>query len=301
MNNEIPTRQPASATGYLLAFTATALWAGNFIVARGLSHSMPPVTLAFLRWATAVTVLLPFGLRPLCRDIKIVLSNPGYFALTAFLGVTICNTLIYISAHSSKALNMSLIFMCVPAFTVVLARTFLQDTLTSRRIAGLFIAFVGVVLLITHGHLWRLLSLTFSEGDEWMLGAAASLAIYGVLVRRKPVGLSPAGFLSATFILGLLFLLPWLLWETATVSSINFSSSALEGIIYLGVGPSLLGFLCWNRAIASIGPVRSGFVLYCHPLLSGVSASLLLGEPINLISVLSGIVIIAGVIVATLE
>ncbi len=299
MKNVTITRQRGSVGGYLLALAATAFWAGNFIVARGLSHSVPPVTLAFLRWGTAVLVLLPFGIRPLCREIGIVRNNLGYLSLTAFFGVTICNTLVYVAAHTSKALNLSLIAMCVPAFIAVFARLFLGDALTARRIAGLVTAFCGAIVLVTYGQLWRLMNLTFSEGDIWMLGASATLAAYGILVRVKPTDLSPGAFLSATFIPGLLFLLPWLGWELTQVESINFSLTSLGGIVYLGVGPSLLAFLCWNRAIAINGPVRTGFVLYFLPLFSGVAAFFLLGEPVQWIHLLSGIIIIAGVVVAT--
>ena len=52
----------STATGYLFALGATAIWSGNFIVARGLSNDIPPVSLAFFRWMTAVLVC------PLCHQ-----------------------------------------------------------------------------------------------------------------------------------------------------------------------------------------------------------------------------------------
>jgi hypothetical protein len=35
--------------GYFFAIVATAIWSGNFIVARGLNESIPPISLAFWR------------------------------------------------------------------------------------------------------------------------------------------------------------------------------------------------------------------------------------------------------------
>jgi len=52
------TRAPLS--GALLAILATIIWSGNFIIARGVIHSIPPVTLSFYRWLTATIILLPF-------------------------------------------------------------------------------------------------------------------------------------------------------------------------------------------------------------------------------------------------
>ena len=291
-------RQIQSTTGYLFALAATAIWSGNYVVARGLSDSIPPVTIAFLRGLIAVVVLIPFGIRPLCRDIKTVRKHLGYLALTGFFGVTLSNTLVYIAAHSSKALNMTLIAMCGPIFLAVFARLFLHDTFTLRRIVGLITATLGAVLLIADGQLSRLMSLTFSEGDVWMLIQAAAFAVYSILIKVKPAELSQSVCLSSVFILGWIFLVPWFVLEIIGVKSISFSPTAIGAIIYLGVGTSLLAFFCWNRAIVIIGPVRTGLVLYCLPLFSGVEAFLLLNESVHWVHVFSGVLILAGLIVA---
>ena len=290
-----------SVMGYVLVLTATAIWSGNFIVARVLSNSVPPVTLSFLRWAIAVVVLLPFAVRPLSRDIQVIRRHLGYLSLTAFLVVTVFNTLIYMAAHTSKALNLSLIAVSSPIFIVLFARVFLKDRFTFRRILGLVSATFGVVLLITEGNLSRLMGLTFSEGDAWMILAAGIFGAYSILARVKPVGLSPVAFLCSTSILGLLFLLPWVIWELRDVQIINFSPTVIAAIIYLGIGPSLLAFLCWNEAITLIGPVRAAFVYYSLPVFSGAEALVILGEPVHVVHIFSGILILLGVIVATRE
>lgn len=294
-------KRTRSITGYLLVLAATAIWSGNFIVARGLADSVPPVTLAFLRWSTAVIVFLPFTARALWRDIQIVRRHLGYITLTAFILVTVFNTLIYIAAHTSNALNLSLIAMSSPIFIVVFARIFLNDPFTPRRITGLVTATFGVVLLITQGDFSRLLGLTFSRGDIWMLVAAAIFGVYSVLVGMKPAELSPLVFLSSMFILGLLFMVPWLIWEQAGAPTITLSPAILGAVIYLGVGPSLLAFLCWNEALAIIGPVRAAFVYYSLPLFSGIEALILLHEPVHWVHVISGALILAGVVVSTQE
>jgi drug/metabolite transporter (DMT)-like permease len=293
--------QSAAVIGYLLVLAATVIWSGNFIVARGLSDSIPPVTLAFLRSATAVIVLLPFGIRPFCRDIKLVWKHLGYLALTAFFGLTLSTTLVYICAHTSKALNLSLIAICSPVFIVIFARLFLHDTFTLQRIAGLLTATVGAALLITDGEPHRLRTLSFSAGDVWMFVQSATFAMYCILARIKPAEITSGVFLSSMFVFGLLFLVPWLCWELRGVESINFSPVVLGGIAYLGIGSSVLAYLCWNRAITIIGPVRCGFVYYTLPLFSGVEAFLLLNEPIRWVHAVSGVLILVGVIVATRE
>ena len=119
--------QSRSLVGYLLVLAATVIWSGNFIVARALSNTVPPVTLAFLRWSVALIVLSPFAIRPLYRDIQAIRKHLGFLSITAFLAVTVFNTLIYIAARTSKALNLSLIAISSPIFIVVLARLFLKE------------------------------------------------------------------------------------------------------------------------------------------------------------------------------
>lgn len=293
--------QARPVLGYVLALTATVIWSGNFIVARILADSVPPVTLAFLRWGTAVIVLLPFGLGPVWRDRHIIKEHIAFLSLAAFLVVTVFNTLIYIAAHTSNAMNLSLIAVSSPIFIVLFARVFLKEHLTLRKVAGLLAATTGVVLLVTKGDLAKLLALTFSVGDVWMVLAAAIFGAYSVLARVKPVALSQLAFLCATFVLGLVFMVPWVAWEWSNVHVIGFSSSAIAAIVYLGVGPSLVAFLCWNEAIALIGPVRSAFIYYSLPLFSGAEALVLLSEPVQLVHVVSGILILLGVTVATRE
>ena len=81
-------KAPSILMGYLFAFGATALWSGNFIVARGLSDSIPPVTLAFYRWFVAITVFTPFALKNLIHEWPIIKKNITYFSITSMLVIT---------------------------------------------------------------------------------------------------------------------------------------------------------------------------------------------------------------------
>jgi drug/metabolite transporter (DMT)-like permease len=289
------------AKGYLFVFAAMIIWSGNFIVARILADTVSPVTLTVLRSVIASIVLLPFVIRALHGQMGIIRKHIGYLVITAFLGVTASNTFLYIAAATSNALNMSLIAIFAPVLTILFARLFLSDTLTMRRTVGLIAATSGVILLVTKGQFSSLSRLTFSQGDLWMLGQSTSFAIYSILLRKKPAELQPLTFLFSLFVLGLLLPFPWFVWETMQNGMVEFSTSVMVAILYLGLGPSLLAYLCWNQSVAIIGPTRAAFVYYCLPLFSGVEALFLLGEPVYAIHVVSGILILGGVIVATTE
>lgn len=291
-----------SFKGYVFVLAALVIWSGNFIVARALANSVQPVTLVISRSIIAAAILAPFTARALYRERAEIRKHLLYLSVTAFLGITVANTMLYVAALTSTALNLSLIAICSPIFTLAFARFYLGDTLTIGRVIGLVTATSGVVLLITGGEPSRLMHLTFSPGDLWMLGQASSFALYSILVRKKPDTISPLSFLFSLFLLGgVLFLLPFLPGEVSHIQQIPFTHTIIACILYLGIGPSVLAYLCWNQSVAILGPTRAGFVYYSLPLFSGVEAFLLLGEPIHAIHLISGILILSGVIIATRE
>ncbi len=284
--------------GYLFAVIATMIWSGNYIVARELNQSVPPVSLAFWRWFVASAVFLPLAFRTLVDEWTIIRGNLAYLSITAFLGVSAFNTLLYFAAHTSSAINLSLISITSPIFIVILARLFLGDALTFYKGTGILLVVAGVVLLVTRGDLSTLLNLSIAIGDVWMLIAALAFAIYSILIIRKPAQLSIWAFQLSTFILGLFFLVPFFIWETVTVAPAVYSAGAIYSIIYLGVFASLVSYLLWNRSVLLIGASKTAMTYYTMPLFSGVLAYFFLDETIGLFHLVSGLLIVSGILIA---
>lgn len=289
MNNRI-------STGYFLAVIATVIWAGNFIVARALNQDILPVSLAFWRWAIAVATLAPFALRSTVEDWKLVQKYLPYLTVSALLGVTVFNTLIYIAGHTTQALNMALISTSSPIFIVLMSRLFYGETISLTRAAGMMVVVSGVLMLIAGGSLERLLSMSFAIGDLYMLLAAIVFAGYTMLVKRKPPNLRMTTFTLCTFSLGLLFLSPFYALESLIYHPVVFNVPIALALLYVGVLSSVVAFLAWNGAIALIGPSRTGLIYYLIPVFSGIAAWLFLGEAISLVHIFSTLAIICGII-----
>lgn len=286
--------------GYLSAIGATIFWSGNFIVARGLTDNIPPVSLAFWRWTIAVIVLIPFALKHLFLDWAVIKSNIKYLTVTSILGVSVFNTLIYIASHTTTAINLSLIAITFPVFIIILSRIFYKEAITLNKGLGILLVITGVVSLITQGDLSILKNISFSKGDLWMLLAAITFAIYSLLVKQKPTQIGAWSFQMSTFIIGLLFLAPFYIWEAQTsdfqIQLIN--DNTLYSIIYVGLFASLISYLLWSKAIEILGPTKSSMIYYTLPIFSGLSAYLFLGEVIEMIHLLSMLLITSGVLIA---
>ncbi len=267
-------------------------------MARGLNDLIPPVSLAFYRWLTAVLVFAPFAVQGVIKEWPLIRRHISYMAVTAFIGVTCFNTFIYIASHTTTAMNLSLISITFPVFVVLISRVLFKEALIIKRIAGIFVVLAGVVCLITQGEWGRIIAVRFVSGDLWTLTSAMLFAVFSILLKRKPDGIRLYAFQFTLFFLGLMFLLPFFLWEQTRTTGLFLNQATLPAILYVGIFASLCAFLLWNRAILLLGPSRAGMVYYTLPLFSGLLASLCLGENIGLEHGVSAVMILAGIVLA---
>lgn len=288
--------------GFLLAIVATLLWSGNFIIARKVSTAISPISLAFYRWTCASLVLFPFAFKKLRIEFVHIKDNWKILSLIALTGIALFNTFVYVAGHNTTAINMALIgTTSSPIFATIMAVVFLKERLSFYRIIGMILCILGIVLLISKGSLDILLSFKFSSGDAWILAGAFAFAVYNILVRKKPIQISALSFLLIIFILGSLMLIPFFIVEQIIVKEpIEWSNSLLGSILYLGIGTSVLAFWCWNLAISKLGAGRTVLFGNLIPIFSTLEAILILGESITPIHFYSGILVIAGLVIANI-
>ncbi len=287
------------AAGTALAVVATAIWSGNFIVARVLRQSMSPVELDFWRWLVGLAALLPFSLRGLRADWPAIRRHWWYVLVSGVIAVSAFNTLIYFAGETTPAINLSLLAVASPIFLILLTAVVDRRRLTWLRAAGLVVGACGVVVLVTGGSLKVLTSLSFHEGDLVMLVATVLFAVYSALVRHKPAELRDRSFLVASMIAGLAVILPVYLTQAVTTGVKPVHAGAFVGVLYVGVGASALSYLAWNRSIALIGTARAGFVYYLIPVFTGAEAVVLLGASVSVAQVVSLVLIVGGIVMGS--
>lgn len=284
-------------SGYLMALLATIVWSGNFIVARGLNEVYTPISISFFRWLIASIVIFPFALPYLKRDFDKLLSQWRLMVILSFLGVSIFNTLIYLAAHFTSALNLSLLAITAPLYVVILNRLIFKEHLSSRQILGFIVLISGLLILLSKGNPTSLLELRFNKGDLLMAVAAGLFGTYSALVKLKNPTIGNLSFVSATIILGEFMLLPFFLGEQMLFSpEISFSQTHLLQLAYIGIGPSILSFYLWNKSIVSIGSTKAATIYNMLPVFSATFGILILYEPVLIAQLISAIIIVIGVL-----
>ena len=296
---------PASSSGswianqpYLLLCTTALFWAGNAIVGRLAAGHIPPVTLSFLRWSLAFFIILPFAWRHLVRDWAAIRARLGIMIFISAMGISAFNTLQYWALEHTQALNTLLLQSSGPLIVALWSLILLGIRLTLAQAAGVVVSLTGVLVILLHGDLTTLATITFNKGDIIFAGAMIVFGLYSVLTLKRPQihGLSFAAF---TFGCGAACLIPLWIWELISRPVMQLTVPNLLSLLYVAVFPSTLAYLCYNRGVQLIGANRAAPFFHVVPLFGSAMAMVFLGERPQLFHVVGFALVLTGVFVAS--
>ncbi|MGB1027006.1 MAG: DMT family transporter, partial [Rhodospirillaceae bacterium] len=268
-------------SAHLLLLTNMVFWATNAIVGKvAAEDGIEPVVLAILRWGIAICLLLPFTWRVLWSYREDIWRRKGPLFLQGFLSVGCYNTLLYGALHNTTAINATLVGSTMPAITLLLAFLFVGETATPRKLAGMALTVIGVVLVISHGDLDVLLSLSFGRGELLMLIATLCWGGFSVSLRRWPPGLPPLAFLSVQTIGGLVVLIPLFIGGLAMGMTVPMTPNMLWIAPYVALIPSIGAFILWNQGVKMLGAGMASIYVNLIPVFTALLAVPLLGEQV---------------------
>lgn len=295
MANHRNWKRRAGVGPYLILGMAPLCWAGNVVLARGVADLIPPVAFAFWRWTLAFVLILPFTWRQLKADWRSVLGGFKMLLVLAALGISSFNTLLYTAVHTTTAINSALIQSTMPSVIVLLSLVLYNEKISAQQMIGVLLGVLGACLIVLRGELKTLQTLSFVQGDLLMIIAVMCYGLYSALLRRRPA-IHPLSFLTATFFLGAVELLPVYLWELVRIGSFSLSHDIALSICYVALFPSIVAYFCWNKGIDLLGPNRAGLFINFIPVFASLLSVWLLGESIQLFHVAGMALIVGGMI-----
>jgi drug/metabolite transporter (DMT)-like permease len=280
---------------YLEALFAVIVWGASFIATKVVLRDISPVTVVWLRFAMGVLIL---GIAVAARK-QFALLNKNewlYFAVLGFLGITFHQWLQSNALQTSEASTTAWIVSTTPVFMAILGWIVLKEKLGMIKIAGILLAFIGVLLVVYDGNLGAISLRSFGKpGDILILISAVNWTVFSVLSRR---GLKTH---PASLMMFYVMLIGWLLtsilfFATEDVSEMgNLTINGWIAILFLGIFCSGLAYIAWYDALKALSTAQTGVFLYIEPLVAVVVAFFILREPITLASLIGGGVIILGV------
>jgi drug/metabolite transporter (DMT)-like permease len=274
---------------------AVLVWGASFIATKIALTEVSPATVVWLRFAMGVAVL-GVAVTVSRQWATVSLRTFATFALLGLIGITFHQWLQSSALVTSRASTSGWIVATTPVFMAILGRLVLKERLGARRIAGIALAALGVVLVVTKGHPGDLLNGQFgAPGDILIVISAPNWALFSVLSRRA-LRSHPVVRMMA-YVMGI----GWLLSSVLLASGPGFSEiSRLSArgwgaIVFLGLACSGLAYIAWYDALQKMTASAAGALLYLEPLVAMTVAAVVLGERVTAAGVAGGAVILFGV------
>lgn len=219
----------------------------------------------------------------------------GVFQLGAS-GIFLYNICFLYGLRLIEAGRGALVVALTPAVIALADWLIFGAPMTPRRFAGILLALIGCLLVVTRGDLQLLSGAALGGGELLILGCVVLWAAYTFIGRRVNRTLSP---LAATFGASLTG------WAMLTVAAlIDGSLFALQGlhaggaasIAFLGVLGTALAFTWYAEAVRDIGPTRAGMFINLVPVFGVTMGAVLLQERLALAAYVGGALVVLGVL-----
>ena len=215
--------------------------------------------------------------------------------VSGFLGTYLYYVLLYGALALTSASEGFILAYTWPMLVIILALPLLKEKLTIKKLYSIFISFLGIVVIVTHGRIFTL-SFTSLQGDALALGGAAVFALFSVLGKKYQYDQVTSVFIY--FVTALVFIIPTLfIFSSLKMPSFHvWLWLLLNGFVVNGIS-----YIFWFKALEYGDTSVISNALYLTPFLSLVYIALFLGEQILLSSVVGLVIIVVGIILQSVS
>jgi len=269
---------PSLSKGYLDAFFVILIWSGFILVSRmGGRSELLPYDVVALRFGTAAILLAPVWLFK--RRVNLLDHKMLILALTGGIGYAV---LAYLGFKFAPAAHGGILLPgTLPFGTALFSWLILKERPSAWRMSGLIAIALGIVCLAieaTDG------ASSYWIGDIAFITGSAFWAVASVLVRKWKINAWDVTIGSA-LITAILYLPVYFLWLPKNIAAAPFETIALQAF-YQGFMAVIVAMVLYMRAVASLGPAKIGLFMALVPVLAGIAAVPLLGEPLSIYIIL---------------
>ena len=290
------------ALGVLVASTSS-------IFIRFAQEYAPSLVIAAWRLTLATVVLAPLALtrrrdelRSLTRNELVLALVSGFFLALHF--ATWISSLAFTTVASSVVLVDT-----VPLWVALFAPLALGERISRPVKIGMWLAFTGSVLVgLSDACIWGEAGLVCPPlgefvqgraffGDLLALAGAVAGAIYLIIGRRVRAGLSLLTYIFVAYGASAVTLIFFML--LAQQPAFGYPPAAYLWFLALALLPQLLGHTSYNWALGYLPAAYVSITLLGEPIGSTLLAMVFLGEIPSGLKVLGGVIILAGIYLAS--
>ena len=283
-------RLSGSARTLVALATTIVLWGSAYVAIRVALDGFGVAGLTAGRVIIAALVLAMVA--PVIGVRRPARADLPRLAACGVVGITGYQALLNTGQRTVPAGTTSLLINTVPLFAVLLAWLLLRDRLTVRGRVGIALGFIGATIMaLGEGE-----GLGLSGDALLIVVAAACFALFIVL--QKPLYRRYSGFELTCYAMwaGAIIALPLV---PALASDLQTAGGRpILAVLFLGLGPSAVGFATWGYALARLEVATTANALYLLPIVAISAGWLILDEQPHAVALVGGAIALTGVIVS---
>ncbi|HRY32310.1 MAG TPA: DMT family transporter [Bacteroidales bacterium] len=270
-------------------------WGMSFVWSKVVFEYYSPLSTIFIRLLLSSLLLIMIW-QIFIREQKIKRKDAGLFLLSAFF-----SPFCYFIGESYGLQRVSstiasVIIATIPVFTPFTAWLFLRERLSVLNFAGLFISFVGVLVMLLNKDLTLNASLS---GVGLLLFAVFSALGYGILIRKLSLRYHPVVIVAVQNLLGAVYFLPFFLYlDLSHVLHTSLTFNLVYSMAALFIFASSAAFILYTYVIKHLGIARSNIYSNLIPVFTAVFSYFILSEQMTFAKWTGMLIVIGGVVIA---
>ncbi|TME35074.1 MAG: DMT family transporter [Chloroflexi bacterium] len=289
---------PRSVLTPLAAFSVALAWSGGWIAGKLGVASAPPLEFSAIRFIIASGALAFIVVATRTRIRRDALGPVVLSAIFGYLGY---NAFVFVGLTMAPASDAALIVpTTIPVLTAI-AASFFGERVTTTKVAGFALASIGAALVIAAGQTGGEVSSQRLLGDVLLLVGAVCWSIYTVLGTITLRTRSPIEVVALAAAIGALLLLPFGFLEQGYRDVPTWSAGVWVDVLFLALVVTVGSFTLFYWVVRRVGAGIASMSSYFVPVLTLALAVVLLGDRPEALQLVGGLVILAGVRLATLR
>ncbi|WP_077212850.1 DMT family transporter [Bacillus dakarensis] len=284
---------------YSMLVLATATWGSAFIAGKVAVEDFQPATVAFFRFLGAAILLFPLMWIMEKNRKKPTLKDYGLFAVLGLTGIALYNIFFFLATKHAPVIKSSLFIASNPVLIVLLSGLFLKERITKNNVIGMAIALIGVVFIITDGHVLALFQFGFEPIDFILLGAVVCWALYSVVGKVVLKKYSSVESTTYAVAFGTLLLFPLAVTETTWQDVTQASGATWIAIAHMSIFVTVIAFIMYYNGIKEVGAAKASIFINVMPVSAVIMATIFLGETFTWAHGVGAAFVLSGVYVGT--
>lgn len=262
------------------------IWGFNFVVMKVANDFFSPELFVTYRFVSGAIVLLAFAF--LTRLPIPPKKYWSWISLTGALQIAFCSVAMQICFKYMSAGLVAVLNYTMPVWVTILARLFLNESLTTKKIIGVTLSIVGIFVLMNDDFSGNLFAILIA------LTAAVGWAVSNILMKLKFVGFDLMSLTTWQMTAGAIILA---LYSTFFVESeATWTPLSIACIAYNGILGSALAFFLWMYILSQMEASRAAVSILGVPVVGVICGIIFLNEPLTLMMAFAMALILSGII-----